>query len=91
METCKVHLFSHEYKALLDAVRRDLRRETELASTNVHFADFHRANVRLNLRILESLSPKTKRSEYSTVHNRTDSLVSKFNLPLYERCNTTVS
>jgi hypothetical protein len=84
MKTREVHLFPHEYKALLDAVRRDLRRETELAPTSVHFAEFHRANVRLNLRILESLSPKTHRSKYSTVRNRTDSLISKFNLLFVE-------
>lgn len=70
MTTTIVELFPHEYKALLDAVRRDLRRETELASTNVHSAAYHNANARLNVRILESLSPKTIPSMCSANRNR---------------------
>lgn len=91
MATREVHLFPHEYMALLDAIRRDLRRESELALSNVHFAEFHRENARLDLRILESLSPKTKRSKCAAGGNLADSLLSKSNLPLYEGRDTTVS
>jgi hypothetical protein len=52
-------LFAHERSALLAALRRDLRKETEKSMHNDDHHHFHAMNARLTLRLLEVLNPKS--------------------------------
>jgi hypothetical protein len=54
-------LFPHEFEELLNALRRDLRIERELAASDSTWADWHRINARTVYRLLEVLNPKTCR------------------------------
>ncbi|WP_158597983.1 methyl-accepting chemotaxis protein [Noviherbaspirillum saxi] len=51
-------IFSHEMNALLEALRRDLRAEQTKSLAWTPHADFHRANVRNAMRLLEALNPR---------------------------------
>ena len=52
-------LFDHEFKALLEAVRRDLRKEQHAINEDApERQQEHRANVRQDQRILDVLQPK---------------------------------
>lgn len=53
-----VALFDYEFEALLDLVRRDLRRERQLASVDACFREVHLDCARMAIRILEILNPK---------------------------------
>jgi hypothetical protein len=53
-----VDLFSHEWEALLDALRRDLRGELAKCESDPVWADLHRINVTRNIRLLEAINPK---------------------------------
>lgn len=52
-------LFPHERAALLNALRRDLRSETDKSMTSGPLRDSHAINVQLTLRLLEALNPKS--------------------------------
>lgn len=51
-------LFDHEYDALLDALRRDLRRERDCVQAGGKHRDFHEMNARMAIRLLEVLSAR---------------------------------
>jgi hypothetical protein len=51
------HLFPHERKALLAALRRDANDQLDRAETDPANAGCHHYNHRMNLRILEALAP----------------------------------
>lgn len=53
-------LFPHEFEELLNALRRDLRSERELAAGDSEWADRHRINARMVYRLLEVLNPTRK-------------------------------
>jgi hypothetical protein len=53
-------LFPYEFEELLNALRRDLRTERELAGTDVAWSEWHEANTRMVHRLLEVLNPKRK-------------------------------
>ncbi|HEY8608428.1 MAG TPA: hypothetical protein VIM12_15035 [Noviherbaspirillum sp.] len=57
MQSLANHLFPHELQALRDALHRDTRMEITRAGTDAEWADYHRANARLNIRLLELLTP----------------------------------
>ncbi len=52
------NLYEHEKEALLAAIRRDYREETHKIHTDPQWADFHRQNARMDIKLLESLNPK---------------------------------
>lgn len=54
-----ISIFPHEMNALLEALRRDLRRERQKACINPNEADIHRANARLGVRLLDALNPRS--------------------------------
>lgn len=54
-------LFRHEYEALLEALRRDLRRERGLAAAGNEDGCFHGLNARMVSRLLEILRPRSSR------------------------------
>lgn len=56
-------LFDCEQRELLEAVRRDLRRELALASMHPELAAYHVTNYRRNIRILEVLNPRGRTRE----------------------------
>jgi hypothetical protein len=58
MKLVAQELFTYEFVELLEALRRDMRRQFDLADTNTPLADWHRTNARLVLRILEALNPR---------------------------------
>lgn len=51
-------LHSYEFDALLEALRRDLRIQLDLAKAGGSWAQWHTSNARTNLRLLEALNPK---------------------------------
>lgn len=51
-------LYDYEYSALFEALRRDMRSEKRLSIYNPKGKDYHLANCRASLRILEALNPK---------------------------------
>jgi hypothetical protein len=53
-----IDLFSHEWEALLEALRRDLRAELAKCENDPVCADLHRINVTRNIRLLETINPK---------------------------------
>jgi hypothetical protein len=53
-------LLPAEKEALLEALRRDLRSEKNLAMLDSDSALLHKRNVQLNLRLLEALNPKAQ-------------------------------
>ena len=63
MDARFAHLHSYEKEALLEALRRDLRSERCKVRTDPQDAEFHLANSRAIIKILEALNPKSRRSE----------------------------
>lgn len=61
-------LFEYEREALLGALRRDLRSEIQKASQCLEDAEFHKANYRSSLKLLEALNPKRVESEQRAAH-----------------------
>ena len=53
-----IDLFLHEWEALLEALRRDLRAELDKCESDPVCADLHRINVTRNIRLLETINPK---------------------------------
>ena len=51
-------LLSHERSALLDALRRDLKAQHELAMRPGPWVEWHRYNARMAKRLLNILNPK---------------------------------
>lgn len=60
MELNPSHLLPWERDALLEALRRDLRSERNLALRDSKWRIWHQRNVQLNLRVLEALNPKRR-------------------------------
>jgi hypothetical protein len=61
-------LLESEMKALLDSLRRDLRKQQEMAQSNSDTADYCRWNARQVKRILEALNPRgPNRAFYNAV------------------------
>jgi len=62
-KTREIILFEYEFKGMCEALRRDLRRENEVAdSGNCHEEQSsHRAHVRADKHLLEVLQPKRAR------------------------------
>lgn len=58
MNNFLIDLFSHEWEALLEALRRDLRAEVAKCESDPVWADLHRINVTRNIRLLETINPK---------------------------------
>lgn len=56
-------LLDYEREALLSALRRDMKAEEDRAFTDPYWADVHRAQARLDLRLLQLLNPKSRRNE----------------------------
>lgn len=52
-------LLPHEFSALLEALRRDVRSESSLSQGCSEWTDWHRANARMSMRLLEALNPKS--------------------------------
>lgn len=55
-------LYPHEFRALLEAVRRDMRRQLALSHTASQWAVWHKLNARSDQRLLEVLNPKSGRN-----------------------------
>jgi hypothetical protein len=53
-----IDLFSDEWEALLEALRRDLRVEIAKCENDPIWADLHRINATRNIRLLETINPK---------------------------------
>ncbi|HYD62108.1 MAG TPA: hypothetical protein VEC35_17215 [Noviherbaspirillum sp.] len=53
-------LLPHEFNAMLEALRRDMRRESEFAAMDTHDASWHITNARMAIRLLETLNPKRR-------------------------------
>ncbi|WP_147376853.1 hypothetical protein [Noviherbaspirillum saxi] len=51
-------LFPHELKALIEALQRDMKAELALAIKDHEWADYHRMNARMSMRILETLQAR---------------------------------
>jgi hypothetical protein len=51
-------IFKHEFEALLEALRRDLRTEQEKAQGDTRHREWHLGNVRYAMRLLEILNPR---------------------------------
>lgn len=67
-----LHLYSHEREYLLEALRRDMRAESERAGTDPEWSGYHAENARHDLRLLETLNPKhTGRPVGDSSHPRT--------------------
>lgn len=58
MELDLYPLLPYEKEALLEALRRDLRSEMNLALRRSSWQFWHQRNVQLSLRILEAINPK---------------------------------
>lgn len=57
MKCLGVPLFPHEKQALIDALRKDLKRETRHWEKRCEWSGYHHYNIRLNMRLLELLEP----------------------------------
>lgn len=58
----EIRLYEHEFRALCEAVRRDLRKEdAEAFCDDEEMKSMHRYHVRQDKHILEVLQPKTSR------------------------------
>jgi hypothetical protein len=55
----------YEFEALLDALRRDMRTQSELAESGGVWADWHKSNARVCKQILEALNPKAIKSDHA--------------------------
>jgi uncharacterized protein len=55
------NLFAYEKTALLEALRRDLRAELTKAASDSFHTDWHLANYRTALKLLEALNPRSER------------------------------
>lgn len=58
MDTDLLALLPVEKESLLEALRRDLRSQRNLAMHDAGWAIWHQRNVQLNVRLLEALNPK---------------------------------
>lgn len=58
MGSLNTFLLPHEYDALLESLRRDLRTQQKLAKSPGLLADWHYCNVRMTKRLLNILNPK---------------------------------
>ncbi|OWW19263.1 hypothetical protein [Noviherbaspirillum denitrificans] len=58
-------LLPHEFDAMLQALRRDMRRELELAAIHKEDAAWHMTNARMAKRLLETLNPKQRHVTFS--------------------------
>jgi hypothetical protein len=56
-------LFQHEFDALLDALRRDVRAEQQRRLTDAEFADCHVFNASMSRKLLEILAPRVNLAE----------------------------
>jgi len=63
-------LFPHEMEALLAALRRDAREQCRKAETPSEDAQYHLANYRLLVRILEMLNPRDLRQPQAARETR---------------------
>jgi hypothetical protein len=55
-----VDLLPHEFEALMEALRRDLRSEIAKSKTDLAWTEWHCANVRKTIRILDTINPKRR-------------------------------
>lgn len=62
------HIYPHEWEALLEALRRDLRSQTSMAKQALSDADFHRQNARHTLRLLELFNPRGPHRDSYQLH-----------------------
>jgi hypothetical protein len=60
MRLDQFELLPVEREALLEALRRDLRSESQLALNGSIWQIWHQRNVQLNLRVLDALNPKRR-------------------------------
>jgi hypothetical protein len=51
-------LYPHEFEALLEALRRDMRTQLDLSQNDQKWATWHKMNARLDQRLLQTLNPK---------------------------------
>jgi hypothetical protein len=59
------NLHDYELEGILEALRRDVRHETQAAiGATTEDAQFHRFNVHISTRLLEQLNPKTPCEAY---------------------------
>lgn len=56
-------IFPHEYGELLEALRRDMRSQSQLSSNGTEWNEWHGNNVRIVKRLLEALNPRDTREE----------------------------
>lgn len=55
-----IELLEHEFRALLEALRRDYRQQSDYSNSDEN-SRWHGCNARMDLRLLEILQPKTSR------------------------------
>jgi hypothetical protein len=58
MKSSLDQLHPHEFEALLEALRRDMRAESNLSRRDQKWADWHKMNAWLDQKLLEALNPK---------------------------------
>lgn len=54
-------LLAHEHWELLEALRRDMRNQQDLANKSGEWAEWHRYNARMVKHLLEAINPKRPR------------------------------
>jgi hypothetical protein len=57
------YLFAYEHLALLEALRRDLKTQRELADRPGRWAEWHRYNARMVKRLLDAINPKRRATD----------------------------
>lgn len=62
-------LLPHEYSALLESLRRDLRIQQELAKRPGSSVDWHQCNARMTKRLLNLLNPKRRFANASSIQS----------------------
>lgn len=63
-----VTLFIYETESLLNALRRDYRKETDLSIKPDKWAEWHGMNARMDLRLLEIINPKHPAARCNVIH-----------------------
>ena len=84
-------LFEHEFLALLEALRRDLRRELQASAEDHERRLEHANNARRNRRILDALQPKHSRHTIPQERSTTASLEEEAEAKIVFNLNTNFS
>jgi hypothetical protein len=84
-------LCSYELDALLEALRRDMRAQTNLGYENAHYKDLYHLNARTSKRLLEALNPKSVTQNHPSVRPKSPAIGIKRYQPMLRSLNTDVA